>query len=230
MSQILTISGWAQKPDSLLKALPAGMHAAYVDYLPCADFAEMAATLLPAHAGANVVMGWSLGAQLAVRAVAAGYLKPKLLVLFSPPYQYVNGGGIECGSPKILFKAFTQGFRLTPVKILNHFAQNMIGEEHPLSGVFETIEQDPTRLKQWVRWLKILGDFSCDTLDLSAFPRTLIFHNRLDPITPSAQSELFLKELGNARLTFVELKGHAPHLQAPEQVQAILREELANVL
>lgn len=230
MPDILTISGWAQKSDSLMRAVPAGYNATYIDYLPCQDFAEMAATLLPAYKNTPVVMGWSLGAQLAVRAVAAGFLKPKLLVLFSAPYQYVNGGEIDCGAPKLVFKAFSQVFKLTPKKSLQNFAEMMAGKDSSLKYVFETIEDNPMRMKEWVRWLKILGDFSCETLDFEHFPRTILFHNEPDPITPADQSRLYHQHLPESVLEIIPIEGHAPHLQNAEHVQALLKEEIARVL
>lgn len=229
MSKILTISGWAQKSDSLLRAVPIGESAEYIDYLPCKDFAEVAKTLLPPYTDTPIVMGWSLGAQLAVRAVAAGYLKPKLLVLFSAPYQYVNGGDIECGAPKLVFKAFTQVFKLTPKKSLQNFAEMMAGKNHHLKHIFETIEDNPERMKEWVRWLKILGEFSCESLDFEHFPRTILFHNEPDPVTPTDQSRLYHARLPESVLEIIPREGHAPHLQAQSQIQSILNREFALV-
>lgn len=230
MPQILTISGWAQKPDSLLRAVPQGRDATYIDYLHCQDFAEVAATLLPPYKETPIVMGWSLGSQLAVRAVASGYLKPKLLVLFSAPYQYVNGGDIKCGAPKLVFKAFTQVFKMTPNKALQSFAHSMAGKDHALKYVFETIEDDPVRMKEWVRWLKILGEFSCETLDFEHFPRTILIHNEPDPITPTDQSRLYHERLPESVLEIIPVEGHAPHLQDTARVQYLLREEIDLVL
>ena len=190
----------------------------------------MAATLLPPFANTPIVMGWSLGAQLAVRAVAAGFLKPKLLVLLSAPYQYVNGGGIECGAPKLVFKAFSQVFKLTPKKSLQNFAEMMAGKEGHLKYVFETIEDNPERMKEWVRWLKILGEFSCETIDFEHFPRTILFHNEPDPVTPTDQSRLYHQHLPESLLEIIPIEGHAPHLQNISLVKAILEKEIGLVL
>ena len=228
--EILTLSGWAQKADSLLAAVPEGRSAAYIDYLPCEDFAEMAVELLPSYKNTPIVMGWSLGSQLAVRAVAAGFLKPKLLVLFSAPYQYVNGGGIQCGAPKLVFQAFRHGFTMSPKKSLRGFMLSMAGPDHHLKQVLDTIEDDPERLKHWSRWLKILGAFSCETLDFENFPRTLLIHNDPDPVTPVGQSRLYHDQLPNSVLEIINREGHAPHLQARERVQAMLAQEIANVI
>ena len=229
MSKVVTISGWAQKPDSLLKAVPVGEQADFIDYLPCKDFAEVATRLLPPYKDTPIVMGWSLGAQIAVRAVAAEYLKPKLLVLFSPPYQYVNGGDIKCGAPKLAFKAFTQVFKLTPKKSLQNFAETMAGKNTHLKYIFETIEDNPERMKEWVRWLKILGDFSCESLDFEHFPRTILFHNDPDPVTPTDQSRLYHARLPESMLEIINCEGHAPHLQAQARVQELLQREFALV-
>ena len=230
MPEILTISGWAQKPDSLMRAVPEGFSATYIDYLPCQDFAEMATTLLPPFANTPIVMGWSLGSQLAVRAVAAGFLKPKLLVLFSAPYQYVNGGDIHCGAPKLVFKAFSQVFKLTPKKSLQNFAQMMAGKDSALKYVFETIEDNPMRMKEWVRWLKILGEFSCEMLDFEYFPRTILIHNDPDPVTPADQSRLYHQHLPESLLEIIPTEGHAPHVQAAPLVQGLLKKEFVLVL
>lgn len=229
MTDILTISGWAQKPDSLMNAVPQGMQGAYIDYLNCKDVQEVQNTLLPPSLNTPIVFGWSLGAQIAVRAVAAGALNPKLLVLFSPPFQYVNGNGIECGTSKVMFSAFRHGYSLSPKKSLYGFTQRMMGTDNPLNTIFATMESDPARLKTWLHWLKILGEFSCSDLDFTHFPRTVIFHNQPDPITPTPQSQLFIQRLPNARHEVIMVEGHAPHLQAKERVQAVLREEMEAV-
>lgn len=226
MKQILTISGWAQKPDSLMPAVPQGMQADYIDYLLYENY-EAASHLFAPYAQTPVVMGWSLGAQIAARAVAAGQLNPKLLVLFSAPYQYVNGHGIICGTPKLALQAFRHGFSVSPKKSLRNFALSMAGKDSHLRHIFETMEDDPARLKAWVRWLKILGDFSCNTLDFSRFPRTLLIHNNPDPVTPTGQSRLFHEKLPDSVLEILPIEGHAPHLQAKERVEAMLKLEIA---
>lgn len=226
MTDILTISGWAQKPDSLMPAVPQGMQGTYIDYLYCNDMQEISQKLLPPYLNTPIVMGWSLGAQIAVRAIAAGALNPKLLVLFSPPFQYVNGNGLECGAPKVVFTAFRHGYSVSPKKALYGFTQRMIGVDNPLHPIFATMESDPERLKAWLHWLKVLGDFSCTSLDFTHFPRTVIFHNQPDSINPTPQSELFMRRLPNARREVLALEGHAPHIQAKERVQEILKQEM----
>lgn len=228
MTKILTISGWAQKPDSLLLAVPQGMEAAYIDYLPQESF-EAARGLFTPHEHTEIVMGWSLGSQIAVRAVAQGWLNPKLLVLFSAPYQYVNGHGITGGTPKLAFRAFTHTFAAFPKKALRNFALTMAGEDSHLNHIFDTMEDDPARLKQWVRWLKILGDFSCETIDFTGFPRTLLIHNQPDPVTPAAQSRLFHEKLPDSVLEIIHVEGHAPHLQAKDRIQEMLKLEMDRV-
>lgn len=230
MKKILTISGWAQKPDSLLLAVPEELRteAACLDYLPY-DSYEAASHLCIAYEETPIVMGWSLGSQFAVRAVAEGKLNPKLLVLFSAPYQYVNGHGITGGTPKIAFRAFSQTFSLFPKKALRNFALTVAGKDSHLNHIFDTMEDDPARLKQWARWLKILGDFSCETLDCAKFPRTLLIHNQPDPVTPCAQSRLFHERLPDSVLEIIHIEGHAPHLQARERVQEMLKLEFDRV-
>ena len=170
-----------------------------------------------------------LRGSVAVRAVAAGFLRPKLLVLFSAPYQYVNGDDIKCGAPKLMFKAFSQVFKMTPRKSLQNFAQMMAGKEGHLKYIFETIEDNPDRMKEWSRWLKILGEFSCETLDFEHFPRTILIHNEPDPVTPTGQSRLYHERLPESVLEIIPIEGHAPHLQAQVKVQEILAKEFALV-
>ena len=87
----LTLSGWGQPFDTLSHLAP-GAHA--VDYAHAANASEALRMIASQGGDAELVIGWSLGGQLAARAVAEGLLSPRLLVLIAAPFQFVGGSAM----------------------------------------------------------------------------------------------------------------------------------------
>ena len=90
----LALSGWGQPYDALKELLPDAKHMDYARYdTPEAALSAMADTAM----GYKRIVGWSLGGQLAVRAIAAGLVMPEKLVLIATPFQFVEMGKHSLG-------------------------------------------------------------------------------------------------------------------------------------
>src|SRR5262249_47693514 len=84
MHHTICLSGWGQAHDSLEIIAPQAQH---VPYKPYPSFDAFAGTLHGIQC--DMLIGWSLGGQLAARLVAAGILQPKRLVLLAAPFQFL---------------------------------------------------------------------------------------------------------------------------------------------
>lgn len=115
----LVFSGWGHKPDAINGIIPPEIgEVVNFDYRALRDGNEVIARLREQHPEPDVVIGWSLGGLLAVRAVAEGALHPKLLVLLATPQRSVEG--------------LEEKFRASPEHFLNGFLDKMLrGESQP---------------------------------------------------------------------------------------------------
>lgn len=209
----VTLSGWGQPHDAL------GADA--IDYAH-ASSAEEALRMIAHIAGdAERIIGWSLGGQLAVRAVAAGKIKPKQLVLIATPYQFVDDSAVG----RETFGKFHANYKTNPRRTL-HKAWELIHYEDErsdfISDQLASFDKDMVLKKDWLRWLNLLSDFSCEILDFSGFPPTLLVHGDKDKVVDVSQSARFAKSIPGAQLAVWEGCGHAPHFHDKKKLDALM--------
>src|SRR5690606_29758379 len=124
--EVMALSGWGQKADALRNIIPAGAKASFLDYVEYGSAEAFFASLPKKIPEPDVLMGWSLGGQLAARLVAGKKIKPKLLVLIGAPYQYISSAKHPHGVSSALFWSFSQGFRMFPAKTMQYFMMMML--------------------------------------------------------------------------------------------------------
>jgi pimeloyl-[acyl-carrier protein] methyl ester esterase len=214
----VTLSGWGQPHDALAHLAPDSVA---IDYAHAANASE-AMRMMAAHAPERVI-GWSLGGQLAVRAVASGLIKPKQLVLIATPYQFVA----EDALGRETFAKFYANYKNNPRRTL-HKAWELIHYEDAksdyISDQFALFDKDAVMQKDWLRWLGLLEEFSCEALDFSRFPRTLLVHGTHDKVVDFAQSERMAARIAGAQLERWEHCGHAPHLHNGARLRKLIEE------
>lgn len=220
----ITLTGWGQQYDSLHILAP---DATAINYTPCDGIEPLFQLLQEKHQHCSIAIGWSLGAQLLVRAVAENILQPKLLVLLAPPFQYVASKAVPSGTNPLVFKTFATAFKHSPEGTLKQFAKLMGLHDSNKQTMFDTLDTDPSHHNDWVRWLDILQEFSCNRINFTHFPRTLIIHGDHDTITHVEQSRLFAKHIPNAQLEIFHHCGHAPHLHDRQRVLDLIEKEKA---
>lgn len=201
MTRILTFSGWLHAPDVLLPLARAIDSAAAIDTLDYSLYGDYAQ--LPTQE-ADITIGWSLGAQIAMRMVADGRLRTKTLVLLAPHVQFVKSADFPFGNKKLQVEAFMQSFALSPKLALPLFEQ-WLGKKH--QPFFEV----GPRHKAWLYWGRELTRFSTLTMDFTAFPRCYIFHGREDRVVSYKQSEWLAKRLPQPELVIFDKAGHGVH-------------------
>ncbi len=220
----LTLSGWGQPHDALGELVP---HAATLDYTGYSHVADALKAIADLGKDKDLVIGWSLGGQLAVRAIAAGLMRPKKLVLIAAPFQFVKRPEHPVGMPAELYDIFRENYAAYPDKTLIKAWASIVKGDKNASFIRKHLEKQDKAIilaQNWLHWLDILHHFSCKDLFMDNFPPTLLVHGREDAVVYYEQSQAFAHALPHATLITLEGCGHAPHWHAPEQVTQAIRE------
>jgi len=213
---ILTLSGWTQPSDALSRLIPGSVHFDYSDYAsPEASFEG-----LKQFEYAERIIAWSLGGQLALRAISAGVVKPKKLTLIAAPYQFVGENGMD----DFTFTQFRANYEADATRSKSRFHGLIAkGDKHHKRIVDELDHHhDVENISRWLPWLDDLARISLRDMDLSAVPAPLIIHGENDVIVPIGQSEALAKHLRSGIFERWEECGHAPHLHDTEKFTARL--------
>ena len=104
MTKITILSGFGQEPQTF-KNVFSNKDVITLDYLQNKNFEDLLTQDLKAYDN-EVVIGWSLGGQVAIRLIEKQILKPKLLILIATPFQFVEDDKNEVGMPLELFNQF----------------------------------------------------------------------------------------------------------------------------
>lgn len=209
----LLLSGWAQPVDALAH-LSAG--AAWFDYSAYATPEEAMRALEkmnPAY-----VIGWSLGGQLALRALAAGAMAPRHLTLIAAPHCFVGAGGMGAET----FRLFRDSYANDPSRTKTRFHGLVAKGDREAKRVMGALGHHPQveQVARWLPWLDALAEYQTDAGRLASAPPTLIIHGMNDAIVPMAQSEALARALPQAKLNLWEGAGHAPHLHDAARLRA----------
>jgi pimeloyl-ACP methyl ester carboxylesterase len=203
---ILSFSGWGQEAGTLLPVVPEAFAFDYMHY----SSMEVALSLLAA-ASCRVAVGWSLGGQVLLRAVAAGIIRPEKVVLIATPLVFSHP---EAES----FYAQVEQNRDTA---LARFRLMIAAGDSNKKAVIEGLPDVNTSV-HLLYWLQQLYDFNGEECDFSAFPPALILHGKRDMVVPFSQAEHLERRLPCARLVAFEEAGHAPHLHQREEVRRLI--------
>jgi pimeloyl-[acyl-carrier protein] methyl ester esterase len=216
----LCLSGWGQPHDALAVIAPDATH---IDYAHHA--VEQALEAIAAAGHHDRVIGWSLGGQLAVRAISHGIIKPKQLVLIAVPFQFVKNEALPLGMPRDTYDQFKQNYSTNPKRTLNK-AWELIsyGDVRDKYVREQLAKHDKNKVLQadWWRWLHDLEKFSCEGLTFDAFPPTLLIHGDKDAVVWTEQSERFAGLIDRSTLEIWPGCGHAPHWHDTDKLKKLI--------
>ncbi|NBX02915.1 MAG: alpha/beta fold hydrolase [Alphaproteobacteria bacterium] len=217
--KIMALSGWGQPYDALRSIVPDATH---VDYGHFSDVGEALAHIAEAGKTHDVAIGWSLGGQLLVRAIAAGMIHPRALVLISAPFQFVQTPEKPIGMKRDLYEKFRENYAKNPVRTL-HKAWELVtlgdANAEPIRELMAGHDKDPVMQRNWLYWLHALDGFSVDELHLADFPPTLLVHGKNDAVVEHAQQAHFARKIPHGRVLTLEEAGHAPHWHDGEKIR-----------
>lgn len=208
----LTLSGWTQPADALAHVTNDALSFDYSDYTsPEASFVG-----LKQFADVESVIGWSMGGQLALRAIAAGMLKPKHVTLIATPWQFVADYGMGGRTFELFYDTYARDAASHKARFHALIAKGDKYERQVLEQLRHHPEVENTQ--RWLPWLEDLGRYSLDTADLSKLPPTLLVQGRNDTIVRYPQALKMQSMLPQLTLSIWEEAGHAPHLHDPRRL------------
>lgn len=203
----LCLTGWQQRADALANITPEAT--LFADYSGFNDVASFFATL-PQEV--ELAIGWSLGGQLLVRAIAGGYVKANRLILLGAPFQFMASAAFSEAMPAEAFKGVIEQYRTHPQAMVKQFAGIISTGDSFAPRIARTLGQYTDVWKQGIFWLEELARYSCAELNFSTLPPTLLVHGLKDKVIYPIQAEWFRQHLPHAELHLWPECGHAPHL------------------
>ncbi len=213
----LTLSGWTQPVDALMHLAEDAVTFDYSDYpSPEASFVG-----LGKFSEVERIIAWSMGGQLALRAMAAGVLKPKHLTLIAPPAQFVTADGLK-GMDPLTFEQFRTNYAGDPARTKERFHGLIAKGDADFKRVKEMLGYHPQveDTARWLPWLDDLAAYRLPPASLANLPPTLIIHGMNDVIVPHAQSLHLAQMSPQVTLRSWDTVGHAPHLHDASRVMA----------
>ena len=172
-----------------------------------------------------VIVGWSLGAMLALAAVAQG-ARPRALVLIGATAGFVASDAWPHGLEPAVVDGFRRGFGITPAKTMRRFLalQGLGDADH--GAVLHTLANkmaDPADASL-AHGLAALceTDLTGICAKIATVP-TLLIHGSGDALMPPGAAQWLADTLPDAQLMMLPNRGHAPHVSDPATVAAAIR-------
>lgn len=224
--KILAFNGWAQPHDGLSALVPGTTPIFYSNHPQLSLLWE---NLHDNHRDAEAVIGWSLGAQLAVRAASEGIIAPKKMLLIAPPYQFVADRHFPHAMPADIYEVFLKNYLHANTHTVNKFTRLIAkGDANAafIEGMLKANEEG-NHVSRWLPWLEEIGGFSAASLTNPPAADILLLHGGRDVIVNPESSARYAAWLPNARYEIFEAAGHAPHLHDTERFRRLVKEFLS---
>lgn len=218
--RILAFSGWSQRADALAAVLPEG--AEYFDYGSYPSYSAFAKALETARP--DVVISWSLGGQVALRAISEGIIAPKHLVLLATHYQaWQSADNPAAAAPAALAKLQDE-YLANPDTMLKSFYLTCAYGDANQRKVMAGMQASKSTMEghHWHYWLKELSTFTCETLEFAKIPPATLIYGAVDCIVPVGQAHRMAEKITDAMLHILPDCAHAPHLHSPERIRDII--------
>ncbi len=228
--KILCLSGWGQKSDSLEIIFKESdfdpFFTSSFDYSVFGGVYDFFSAIKLKNLNPEVLIGWSLGGQLAIRLIEKKIIAPKLLILLAPPFQMIKDERIQAGMSKATFDEFYKNFSSAPTQTLKQFSILTAMNDRNAKDIARTLDVNDKNFAQLQFWLNELSEFSCFDVDFSQMPRTLFVQGAGDMIVHASQAEYFKQRIKDFSLEIFKNCGHAPHLSDLARLRKIILEEL----
>ncbi len=233
MRSILCLSGWSQNYKSLEQSfcedIVKNFKISSLDYSQFNGFTDLKNSLkIPANP--EIIIGWSLGGQIALRLIQDKIFNPKLLVLLASPFQMVKDSRISAGMSLETYNNFFNNLSKTPNATLKKFSILSIMNDKNKAEIINNLEINEENHQKLLIWLKELKDFSCFDLDFSDIPPTLFYIGAGDMVVHNSQSKYFAEKIKDFELHIFNNCGHAPHLNNKELFNIILLKKIESLI
>ena len=171
----------------------------------------------------TVLVGWSLGAMLALAVCARGY-RPAALVLLAGCASFCRRPDYQLGWPVAVVRGMRQRLRTSSAEVVQEFYRQLLSpreeaDREKLAAVLPR-GQDPAWLAAGLDYLRRtdlrpqLGQVAAGDI--------VIIHGSADRITPVAQAHFLAEQLPAARLALLPDAGHALMVSRSQEVANLL--------
>ena len=198
MTKITILSGFGQEPETL-KNVFNNKDVIALDYLETKNFEDLLSRDLGVYDN-EIVIGWSLGGQVAIRLIEKQILKPKLLILIATPFQFVEDDKNNVGMSKDLFNHFQYVLDEKPNHALEYLTNlTALNDKNP-EDVLKNMVTVENNLYYWLKELK----FNCFDVDFKNFPKTVYICGDGDAVVNSSQYKYFNKRIADFELQIMD--------------------------
>jgi pimeloyl-[acyl-carrier protein] methyl ester esterase len=198
---------------------------------PAATLAAWAEALVRALPPAAVLVGWSLGALLALELARTRPDRITRLILFGSTPRFVAAPDWPHGLDAATVAAFVDGYATSPAATLRRFfALQSLGDAGrgqilPRLGA-AGVAHAGQALPALADGLRLLAETDLRAGIASIGQPTCLIHGDGDALMPPAAARWLAGALPRARLVVLENRGHAPFLSDPTGCAAVIRASL----
>ena len=190
---------------------------------------ELLSALLPEDC---VLLGWSLGGQIALRLAQARGLRVGALILLSSTPRFVNAPDWTDGVEDAVLEQFAADLQHDLAATLQRFlalqVRGLADMRPALARLRAELAARPAaRAEALSEGLARLRECDLRRLVPRVAQPALVLHGAADRLTPPAAGRWLAAHLPHARLTEIREAAHAPFLSHPTQTLAALRAFLA---
>jgi pimeloyl-[acyl-carrier protein] methyl ester esterase len=189
--------------------------------------ADWADALLPALPDGATVVGWSLGAQLALHLAAHAPRKVARLVLIGASPRFVAADDWPNAMPVDTLTEFRRSFDLDPAATQRRFvALQALGDaarrEVSATLTAALTPADASHQPALATGLRLLADTDLRPLVGHIAQPVRLLHGSADTLMPVAAAEWLADHLPNGRLSVFQHSGHAPFASRPADCATLL--------
>ncbi len=244
MTKLISIAGWAHHAsalDPLVKPLreDVEIHQTSAAALrgnagcnaPFSTYADALITLLTHTDQPSILLGWSMGALIALEAAIARPEAVKGLILISATSRFCRNDDYRHGTPENAIHSMTHALRQSPLVTLNAFFRRVYSADKPTDDqLAKAISQALSfGMGSLVHGLDYLRSADMRGRLSEATSPTLLLHGKKDRIVPCGAATYLDERLPDSRLVVVDEAGHTLPMTHSETILPIIREFLEQV-
>jgi pimeloyl-[acyl-carrier protein] methyl ester esterase len=198
--------------------LPGHGRSPWVAGIRAAEQVEWLASQLPHDA---LLVGWSLGGQLALQLACHDELRIRGLVLISTTPRFVRSADWPYGLAATVLAGFAAALERDQQRTLEDFLALQVRGSAEADAVMTTLRQalrEPAEPAALAAGLEMLRDNDLRALARTLELPTLVIAGQYDRVAPPAAAQALVQMMPDARLLTVARAGHAPFLSHPQVV------------
>lgn len=221
MAKIITFSGWGQPYNSLEIVANKAEHIKYSDFKTIESLFDNIK-----GKSCDLLIGWSLGGQIALRAVEEGIIDAKKILLLATPFCFLESNDIKFGmnvnSYNNFKNALTENYELG----MRNFSGLIARNDEKQKEILKLLKEKTEASENWVYWLEELEYFNCSSIKFKNIDNLTLIHGRQDSVVDFSQTSLFMPFAPFATTKIIENCGHAPHFHSKEFVKEVVEKLL----